>query len=165
MNRKGFTLIELITTFGLASVLIILLINIVLVIKNLYSENNIKSELIIEKSNLLHLMNKKFDTDFLDSYLPCQDSDFCYNFYFVDGSVSKLVVSDNSITFDNYTYKAKKGIKIGNPTLELIDIVVSSDEANNSFLVIKIPVKHKMYPNEDFGVKLVYTYNSNKITL
>ena len=165
MNKKGFTLIELITTFGLASVLIILLINIVLVIKNLYSENDIKSKLTIEKSNLLHLINKKFDTDFLDSYLPCEDEDFCYNFYFVDGSASKLVVSNNSITFDNYTYKATKGIKIENPTLELIDAEVSNEEINNSFLVIKIPIKHKMYPNEDFGIKLVYTYNSNKITL
>ena len=40
MNKKGFTLVELITTFALATVIIVLLINIVLLIKNIYSKNN-----------------------------------------------------------------------------------------------------------------------------
>ena len=61
LNKKGFTLIELITTFALASVLIIILINIIIVIKNVYSKNDIRSELLIEQSNLSNLINKKFD--------------------------------------------------------------------------------------------------------
>ena len=71
LNKKGFTLIELITTFALASVLIIILINIIIVIKNIYSKNDIRSELLLEQSNLSNLINKKFDKDFLNSYFPC----------------------------------------------------------------------------------------------
>lgn len=165
MNKKGFTLIELITTFALATVLIILLVNIVLIIKNIYSENEIRSKLLIEQSNLSNLINKKFDEDFLDSYIPCLDTDFCYNFNFVDGSTSKLVVSDKYIKFDNYIYKISDGVTIEEPSLELIDVEVTSSEVNNSFLVIKIPVKHKLYSKDDFGINIVYQYNSNKIVL
>ena len=166
MNKKGFTLIELITTFALATVIIILLINVVVVIKNIYTNNNIKSELLIEQSNLSNLMNKKFSKDMLDSYIPCNDSDFCYEFNFVDGSISKLVVSDEFIKFDAYVYKLKNSIKTHNPTLEtIIDIDVSTTDANDSFLIINIPIKHKLYPNKNYGINLVYQYNSTKVEL
>ena len=52
MNNKGLTLVELITTFALTSVIVVLLINIVVVIKNVYSKSDIKTELYINQSNL-----------------------------------------------------------------------------------------------------------------
>lgn len=165
MNKKGFTLIELITTFALVSVLIIILMNIIVVIKNIYSKNNVRGELLIEQSNLSNLINKRFDRDFLDSYFLCNETEFCYIFNFVDGSSSKLVVDDNYIKFDTYVYKIKKDTTISKPTLEIINIDVSNSEVNNSFLVIKIPVNNKRYPNEDFGLNIVYQYNSAKISL
>lgn len=165
MNKKGFTLIELITTFALASVLIIILINIIIVIKNVYSKNDIRSELLIEQSNLSNLINKKFDKDFLNSYFPCNETDFCYTFNFVDGSSSKLVVSDEYIKFDSYMYKFKKGTKATNPTLELFDTEALSGSLTNGFLVIRIPINTKLYPNENFGIDIVYRYNFTEITL
>jgi hypothetical protein len=165
MNKKGFTLIELITTFALTSVIIIILINIVIVIKNIYTKNDVKSELLIEQSNLSNLINKKFDVDFLNSYTQCNDSEFCYTFYFVDGTSSKLVVTDNYIKFDSYVYKFKKGTTSQNPTLQLLDTEALSGSLANGFLVIKIPIKNKLYPNEDFGINIVYQYNFNQIGL
>lgn len=165
MNKKGFTVIELITTFALSTVIIIILINVVLMIKNIYSENNIKSELLIEQSNLSNLINKKFTKDNLKTYEACNDSSFCYKFEFVDGTTSTLVVGDDYIKFDSYKYKIKSGTSIGESKLEITDVEVSSTEVNNSILVIKIPIINKIYPNEDFGINLVYQYNSNKITL
>lgn len=165
MNKKGFTLIELITTFALASVLIILLINIIIMIKNIYSKNDIKSELLIEQSNFSNLINQKLQSDFLSSYTPCSESDFCYNFSFIDGSSSMLVVSKEYIKFGSYVYKLKEGTTVENPTIKIIDVDVSSTIDNNSFLVVKIPIKHKLYSKEDFGINVVYQYNSNLITL
>lgn len=167
MNSRGFTLIELITTFALSTVIIILLINIILVIKNIYSKNEVKTELIIEQSNLSNLINKKFYMGALHSYEPCDatSDDFCYIFNFNDGTSSMINIDDNKIKFDNYIYKAKKGITIEEATIEIFDIDVSSEEVNNSILVIKIPIKHKLYPNEDFGINIVYQYNSIETTL
>lgn len=165
MSKKGFTLIELITTFALASVLIIILINIIIVIKNIYTKNDVRSELLIEQSNLSNLINKKFDKDFLNSYLPCNESEFCYIFNFVDGSSSKLVVSDDYIKFDSYVYKLKKGTSAINPTIELFDTESLSGSASNGFLVIKVPINNKLYPKEDFGLNVIYQYNFNEIEL
>lgn len=166
MNKKGFTLIELITTFALAIVIIILLINIIIVIKNIYSKNDVKSELIIQQSNLSHLINKKFNEIYLKTYNTCSDADFCYIFEFINGTTSKLVVSDELIQFDNYVYKISEGTTIERPTMERVDTLeVSSGATYNGILVIKIPVKHKLYPNEDFGLNIVYQYNSNETTL
>ena len=166
MNKKGFTLVELITTFALATVIIVLLVNVIIVIKNIYSKNDIKSELLINQSNLSNVINKKLIEDSLDTYTPCDDSDFCYNFNFVDGSSSKLVVTNDSIKFDNYVYNLKNGVVIENPIIDIIvDIEVSNTNHNNSFLILKIPIKHKVYPNKDFGIDLVYQYNSNNIEL
>jgi len=162
MNKRGFTLIELITTFALSTVIIILLINIILVIKDIYTSNNIESELLIEQSNLSNLINKRLIEDSLDRYESCSDSEFCYNFVFIDGTTSKLVVGEDFIRFDNYTYKIKKNTKIENPTIEtIIDIEVSNTNSNNSFLVINIPIIYKLTPNKNYGISIVYQYNSN----
>ena len=166
MNKKGFTLIELITTFALAAVIIILLINVVLIIKNIYSQNDIKSQLLIDQSNLSNVINKKLTEDALETYISCSDSDFCYNFNFIDGTSSKLVVTKDSVRFDNYVYKLQEGGVIENPVIDIIlDIEVSNNEQNNSFLILKIPIKHKLYPNKNFGIDIVYQYNSNNTEL
>ena len=166
MNKRGFTLIELITTFALATVIIILLVNVIIVIKNIYSKNDIKSQLLIDQSNLSNVINKRLIEDSLDTYTSCNDSNFCYNFNFVDGTSSKLVVAKDSIKFDNYVYKIEKGCTIETPIIDIIiDIEVSSSDQNNSFLILKIPIKHKLYPNKNFGIDIVYQYNSNNIEL
>lgn len=165
MNRKGFTLIELVTTFALSTVIIIILINIVLVIRNIYTKYELKSNLLIEQSNLSSLINKKFTTDSLVSYIPCSESSFCYTFTFKDNTKSTLVVSEDYIKFDNYVYTLESGTTVEDPTMEIITVDVSNDTTNNSFLVIKIPIKNKLYSNEDFGFNIVYQYNSKKITL
>ena len=165
MNKKGFTLVELITTFALASVIIILLINIVLIIKNIYSKNNLKTELIIEQSNLSNLINKDFGVDNLDSYIPCDESEFCYDFNYYDAKSVRLVVTDKYIKYGSYVYKAKGGTTIGKPTMEIVEIEVSSPDKNNNILVIKIPISNKLYPNKDFGLNIVYQYNSNLLIL
>lgn len=165
MNKKGFTLVELITTFALATVIIVLLINIVLIIKNIYSKNNLKTELIIEQSNLSNLINKDFGVDSLDSYMPCNESDFCYDFTFIDARTVRLVVDDNYIKYGSYVFKTKGGTKIGEPTMEISEIEVSDVSVNNNILVIKIPISNKLYPKQDFGLNIVYQYNSNLLTL
>lgn len=165
MNKKGFTLVELVTTFALSTVIIVILVNIVLVIKNIYTKYELKSNLLIEQSNLSSLINKKIYNNSLVSYEPCNESDFCYIFTFTDGTTSTLVVNKDSIRFDSYVYKLEGGSVIGDLSMKLIDVEVSSEEMNNSFYVIKIPIKNKLYPNEDFGLNIVYQYNSKKITL
>ena len=162
MNKKGFTLIELITTFALSTVIIIILLNIISIIKNIYVQNNIKSSLAIEQSNLSKLMNETFDNK-LKYYYSCKDSDDCYIFSFENEENANLDVQTDKLSFKNYTYKLDKNTKVVTPTLtrEYVDIEDVTNEDN--FLVINIPIINKLYPKSNFGIDLVYfnDYNFN----
>ena len=105
MKNRGFTLVELITTFALSAVIIVLLIGIINILKSLYSKTDVKTELYINQGSLSNVMNSKISNDNLLSYQACDDSSFCYNFIFKDGTTSKLIVTNNEIRFGEYTYR------------------------------------------------------------
>ena len=165
MNKKGFTLIELITTFALASVIIVILINIVVVMKNIYSKDDLKTKLLINQSSLSHALNSKLNNDLIDSYISCSSTGFCYKFNLVDGSEIELKITENIIKFGDYVYKLEDGVEINNPSITKKTIPSTNIDIDNSFLIIKIPIKSNLYNNEDFGINLIYMYNSNKINL
>lgn len=165
MNKKGFTLIELVTTFALASVIIIILVNIIGIIKEIYVKTDVKSKLLVEQSNLSHLINTKFEEDSLESYTACMDTSFCYKFNFIDGTSAKLIVGEDYITFDNYTYKLVNDSTIESTNFEIIEVDTIDENSNNAFLIIEIEIKNKLYKDKDFGINLVYQYNSREIAL
>ena len=164
MKKNGFTLVELITTFALTAVIIVLLINVVIIIKNVYSNTNIKTELYINQSNLSNVLNKKISTDNFKSYEDCVETEYllCKKINFVDDSSATLMVSEKSIQFGDYVYNLSEGTSVNNP--EFIEEYLSQTNLtkNNTFIVIKIPIKNELYPNIDFGINLVYPYNSNQ---
>jgi len=167
MNKKGFTLIELITTFALSTVIIIILLNIIFIIKNIYVQNNVKSTLSIEQSNLSKLINESFSNK-LQYYVSCSEGDLCYIFSFENEDSVKLIVEENKIRFGEYTYKLDKNTKVKNPTLTREYVDINDVENTNNFLIINIPIINKLYPKLNFGIDFIYfndtyTYN-NKIT-
>lgn len=161
LNNKGFTLIELITTFALTSVIVIILVNTVIIIKENYVKIDKKSNLIIEQSNLSYLINSKFNKLDLISYEACFDTDFCYIFHFDGEENSKLIVGNDYITFDNYTYKMFEGSTIGENIFEISNVDTLTSDVNNSFLTINIPITNTLYNDQNFGINFVYQYNSN----
>ena len=162
MKNKGFTLVELITTFALASVIVILLINLIVVIRNIYSKTNIKTELYINQSNLSNIMNKKINKDNLDSYEECSDEEFCYIFSFVDGETIKLSATESVIKFGDFVYKLDNRSKVVNPSLTTEYFAEIVDDVNDSILIINIPIENDMYPNTNFGINLIYQYNASQ---
>ncbi|MBQ2946826.1 MAG: hypothetical protein IJE04_03130 [Bacilli bacterium] len=161
MNNKGLTLIELITTFALSAVIIVLLINVVVSIRNVYSRVSIKSDLYITQSNLSNILNFKLHDDQLDGYELCNDSTFCYNFSLVNGETLKLIVEENKITVGDQVYKLTGKTRVVNPTLSVEYIELNEEYNGNNILVLKIPIINELYPNIDFGVNLVHLYNIN----
>lgn len=161
MNKKGFTLVELVTTFALASAIIVLLINIVVLIKNIYTKDDVKTKLYIEQGNLSNEINKTLRSGSILSYSECSDSSFCYEFNLIDGTSAKLIVNNDTIKFKNVVYKLPKNTTIGTPTFEKYNINVSNTDINDSIIQIKIPVTSKLYSNTDFGINFIYQYNSS----
>ena len=145
MNKKGFTLIELIVAFGLAAVIIIVLFNVLLIIKRNYEDTSVRTKLVINQSTLSNVMNSKLNYGNIVSYTTCPGS-FCYRFKLSNMEEVELNVTEDKIKFGNYVYKLESGDRVVNPSLEL----------DLPYLVIRIPIVSKTYPNEDFGVNLVY---------
>lgn len=161
MKNRGFTLVELITTFALSAVIIVILINVVLIIKDMSSDSKIKTKLIVNQSRLSNALNSKISSDNLISYRVCNTAAFCYNFTLSTGEIIKIEIDDKTIKVGNYAYDIDDGVTVSNPEVKIVHVDVSDTKSNNSFLVIKIPIIHKLYPNTDFGINLVYPYNSN----
>lgn len=161
MNNKGLTLIELITTFALSAVIIVLLINVVVSIRNVYSKVSIKSDLYITQSNLSNALNSKLHDDQLNSYDSCTDSSFCYNFNLVNGETFKLVVEENRITVGDQVYKLTGKTKVVDPILTPSYVELNEEYSGNNILVLKIPIINELYPDIDFGINIVYLYNIN----
>lgn len=145
MNNKGLTLVELITTFTLTAVLLILLLNIVLIIKNIYIKYEIKTELLIKQANLSMYIKEKITNGDLISYTKDGNT---YLFTMRDNSTHILTINDNKITFDDYVYELSKDATIGD--IESPDVWVSGD------IHIKIPILHRLYPEDDYGLNFVY---------
>ena len=145
MNNRGLTLVELIVTFAHAIGIVIILLNVLVIIKNNYNETDIKTKLVVNQSTLSNMLNSKFVGDNLVSRTSCPGT-FCYSFEFKDGSTIDLKVDGDKISFGNYVYVLDSDSKVETPSLTFDD----------PYLVIKIPISTKLYPNEDFGINLVY---------
>ena len=93
-NNSGFTIIELITSFSLTMVVLIFLFNIVVILKETYVDNSVKSELIINQSLLSTALNEDLyngATSF--KKVNCGSEDICYNVEFSDSSTKRLSIS------------------------------------------------------------------------
>lgn len=161
MNNKGLTLIELITTFALSAIIIVLLINVIVSIRNVYSKTSIKSDLYITQANLSNSLNSKLHNQKLDTYDNCYDSTFCYNFTLTNGETLKLVVEETKITVGDQVYKLTGKTKVVNPSLDAEYVELNEEYSGNNILVLKIPIINELYPNTDFGVNVVYLHNIN----
>lgn len=157
MNNKGFTIVELITTFALSALIIILLMNVVIIIKNVYTKSNIKSELYINQYNLSNTINSKLNKKKLISYEECTEEEMCYNFNFED-EIIKLKVTQKTIKFGNYVYNLDEKTTVQNPSVDIEYVNLNDVNNTDSFLVIKIPIVNEMYPGIDFGVNIIYRY-------
>ena len=168
MHKNGFTLVELITTMVVSSVIIVLLTNIILSLKNAYNKVNAKTELMIEKSNAVIKINEGLDRSDLSSISPCPNIDNCYNFTYSNSEPKQLKTEKNSIIFGDYNYKLPKDsyFDSSNPLqIQVQDAGVVDPNANDSFFIIHIPIYSKQFLNQDLGIKIVYPFNEDSITV
>lgn len=159
-NNKGFTTIELVVSFALIAVMMLLLFELVLYIKGLYLTSGIKTELLTKQG----LMSTKLNDDLMNNEVTELTNcgvdclDITYN-----GTVTKRLIIDsvNGIyRYDSYATNLIHDSKFGVPTV-IFDVVYDA-EANeyDSYFMIKVPISHKLYNGEDFGVIAVYQFDS-----
>ena len=161
MKNKGFTTVELITSFSLASVVMLVLFNVIIIMKDNLSEVNIKTNMLVEKDNLSYNINKRFKEKEITSITTCDEADKCYEFTYSDSTSDRLIYSntDKTITFNNYTFDIIDGVTVEEPIItEHYDTMSSS--TYNGYFIINIPITLE---NKDYSINVVKHFNTDSL--
>lgn len=156
MRKNGFTVIEFIVSFCLATTISFLLFQIITGFKDLYIKGNIETAFETKKSNILKLINN--DLNNKGVYLIQSCGDECIEFSFADLTVKQLKVESGIIKYDNYSIKPIEGSTIG--SISISNLHSTTGEGHyNSVLSVKIPLKNKL-SEKNFDIDFVYLYDN-----
>lgn len=160
-NNKGFTVVELLVTFSLTMIIVIFLMQIIIVLKDIYVSNDVKTKLLNKQSILSYKINQEFITKRLDSSTKCGSN--CINFIFYDGTTTKLEIDKEkkTITFGDYKTELISGSEFGNIEVTSNIAVVNNPSFNNAILNINIPIYNKLFRNKNYGVNVNLQYNTS----
>lgn len=170
MNKnKGFTIIELILSFSITAIIVVLLFQLLLFLKDIYNDNGYKTELFIKQALISNEINNELENKTVTSikrdFDNCNnDNEFCIEFTFDNGSsISNLVIDaeNNTIKYGDFATKLVTGSVIG--TIDIVTETRPNDyNGLDSFAAIIIPISHQLYEDEDFGITIVCQYNKGE---
>lgn len=176
-NNKGFSALELIVSFSLTMVIIIILFEIIIFMKELYEKSITQTELLNRQNLITDYMYTDLTTNSVTNISVCGEN--CISFLYQDGQVKLLKwdITSGTLTYGDYTVALIKNSKF-DETLNLIDYSnfsltgarICYENGNfeskiNSYILIKIPIINTVYPDDDFGLNIFYTYNSNDLVI
>lgn len=170
MNKKGFTLVEIIVTFCLVSTISFLLFQLIISLKNLYTNSDLKTVLMIDQGNMTRRMNDDFFTMPIVSINDCEDTDdaglkLCYSFNLNDQALEKVVtkqlkIYDDRIIYDGFQINIANGSKLGDVSL-VATYIEDTTVKYNGILTLDIPISNKLVLG-DFGIHMTVQYNTSK---
>ena len=156
MKNKGFTIVEMLSAFILSSIIIIILFELIINLKEIYQSSGIKTELL----NKQYLMTNKIYKDLNEKNVlnisPCEGENKCISFTYSDGTIKNLEIDETNktIAYDNYIIKLNNATNFG-------DITIDTAPTNESkILNIKVPIYNNIIKDTDFGIHIVYKYDT-----
>ena len=170
MKKKGFTLVEFAISFCLISVIALLLFELVISMKTLYLNGNVKTTLLDKQAIMLKRIYSDYNNYNLKSLNTC--GTYCYEFIYVTNegkSLSKQLKIDldnNSIIYDEYAIKYENGSYIDKDLINIEKNIfeISDKSINNSLITIYVPVHSKIVSGE-YGLNINLQYNSFNTTV
>lgn len=162
-KKNGFTVVELIVSFSLTLVVVYFLFQIILIVKDMYVNNGIKSALLNKQA----IMNEKIYSDFRNKEIQIAKNCGmdCLLFIFKDGSKSILKIEENNNLFHygDYTTKLADGSKFG-PIEASVEKVEGVTSGNDSILRISIPITSTVVEG-NYGINAIYQYQSSTTSI
>lgn len=165
-NRRGFTVVELTVSFSLTLVIVLILFQIVLNLKELYVKDGLKTELLIKQGLMTKKVAESFEEQKIKIAAKCDTGDNCLSFTFEDNSVKTLSFDKTSNTFHygDYTTKLVSGSSYGKVKITNETFLNVEQGKKDSMITIDIPVTHPLVKG-DYGVRVVYLYNSLEVSV
>lgn len=165
MKKNGFTVVELLVSLSLTMVVVIVMFEIIILLKDLFQTSNVKTEILNKKSIIVDKMYTDINNRNVSRIEQC--GDYCLNFTMNDSTEKKFEVNkdENIITYDDYTFKLEKIYTIGNIYFSNDVLNYTSNEKNNGIFVLKVPIYSKLTNKENLGIDMVATYNTNSTAI
>lgn len=158
-KKNGFTVVELIVSFSLTMIVVLFLFQTIILLKDMYINNGIKSTLLNKQA----IMNEKLYHDFRNKGIrvAANCGENCLTFIFEDNSRSVLRIDkeNNLFHYGDYTTKLTEGSSFGELSAFTKTTPGVSAYKNDSFIQIQIPITNSVVDG-DFGVNAIYQYNS-----
>ena len=165
-TKKGFTTVELIVSISLCTIIVFFLIELIFIIKDIYSDSGIKTKLLAKQALLSEKINHDFRTKKLTIATSCGNN--CVEFLFNDGTQKQLKYrrDEEEIIYGNFKEELVDGSSFGDVIIRSESLADSNDTKElNGILTIHIPIYNKYFEKEDFGITVVYQFNSNTTSI
>ena len=154
LKNKGFTIVELMTTFILVAIISSLLIKLVITLKEVYINGDMKTTLITKQSTMTDKIYKDLKEKELTKIEKCSETN-CVNFVYKD-TTKKFVINKNkkTVTYDNYTIKLGREGYLGE---------ISLDKYNSDIgfiLNFKVPIYNRLVKG-NYGINITYQLDND----
>lgn len=177
-NSKGFSIVELIVSFSLTMVIVVILFEVILTMKDIYINSVTKTELLNKQNLFTDYIYSDIYEYGLNSVYVCGNN--CISLEFNNGKTKNLewsFYSDENISqalqslaygeykinlINNASFDTSLSVSNGSYTLE--GVKICSDPINQYFN-IHLPIKHTMFKDKDFGLNLLYVYEIGEISI
>lgn len=180
-KNRGFSVVELIVSFTLTMVIVVVLFEIIIALKNIYENSVTKSALISKQNNLIDYIYSDINDYGLSYVTACGNN--CIQFVYENGKIRDL-----SWEYE-YDAEAEKQsfqkIKYGEYNIELIanskfDLSLNASMGDTVFkgakvcydsrdgvgyISIKIPISNSNFENDDFGLNIFHVFKKESFTV
>ncbi len=164
-NKNGFTIVELLVSLSLTLVVIIILFEIIILLKDLFQVSSVKTELLNKKSIFVENIYSDINSRTVAKIEQC--GDYCLEFTMNDSTTKKLQIDKENllISYGDYTIKLDELYSIGNIYFSNDITNYTSTEKNNGVFNVRIPIYTKLTNEENLGINIVATYNTASMTI
>lgn len=177
-QNKGFSIVELIVSFSLTMIIVIILFEIIISLKNVYENSITKSALISSQNILTDYIYSDLNDYGLASVSACGDN--CIQFVYKNGDSKNLSweyeydetsqrQSFQKIQYGDYAVdlitNSKFDLSLGATQssykfigVKVCSYVQSYDSNDVYFFDIKLPIYNTKFEGQDFGLNILYTF-------
>ena len=159
MNKKGFTVVELIVSITLTFVIVSLLFQVLLALRDVYVSSGVRTQLLNKQTLMSSKLNEDLYGKSLSSVLKCGRN--CLNFIYSDGSSARLVVdtSNNIFRYGEYSTELVSGSRFSDVDIRVEKVSDMPTNKKDSLLILNIPVNHNLF-DSNYGVNVIYPFDS-----
>ena len=158
LNKKGFTVVELLASFTLTMIIVVFLFEIVLELKDVYVNNSLKTRVMDKNALIATNINNKLSKKYISSATCSGNS--CTVTY-LDGSTDPITVDEEGVSIGTkQKITMPEGSEISSIVLSVatVPLAVANPNIDNSYLQISYIVTGGNL-NEDVTFNYVYTYH------